>query len=220
MQREQQCTNSCLTLSQFANSTNDLNVNTILIFWPGKHTLDSNITIFDIRQLLLVSNHSLKSPHIAEILCDGINGFRFLNIDSLRIHGLEFFGCFFRIVSVTQVLLKTSNFNSVNDSQSAMRIINSSVTIFRSNFCFNLLGSSQDDYRVGGAIISTASNLIVLESLFKENRAELGGAIYSEQGSNVSITNSTFIANHVMCLRRGISCYGGVLCSHISIITI
>lgn len=51
MQREQQCTDSCLTLSHFANSTNDLNVNTTLIFWPGRHTLDSNVTIFDIRQL-------------------------------------------------------------------------------------------------------------------------------------------------------------------------
>ena len=77
IQREHQCTDSCLTLSQFANSTNDLNVNTTLIFWPGKHTLDNNVTIFDIRQLLIVSNHSLKIPPKAEILCGGTNGFRF-----------------------------------------------------------------------------------------------------------------------------------------------
>ena len=215
----QAAVDSCFTLSQFSHNTSSLQpVNTTMIFLTGNHSLDKSITFSNVRKVLLYSNNSFEYPRI---YCERPNGLKFHNIESIYMLGLEFSGCFFKFFSAFHVLLETLIVNGVNNSQTAVEIVNSSVTVLKSVFRFNSFGKNQHDgYRVGGAIISTQSNLTILESLFKDNKAELGGAIYSEQDSSVTIANSTFVENRATCLRQGISCFGGVMCSHASTVTI
>ena len=47
--------------------------------------------------------------------------------------------------------------------------------------------------RVGGALTVTSSNVTISSSHFDSNTAKVGGAIFSQLASNISITDCTFI---------------------------
>lgn len=63
---------------------------------------------------------------------------------------------------------------------------------------------------VGGALIVNGSDLTLDNCSFKDNTASIGGAIFSERESNITIRHSTFAFNHVRSCGNGL-CYGGVL---------
>ena len=64
--------------------------------------------------------------------------------------------------------------------------------------------------RVGGALIITASTVDISGTHFDSNTAKLGGAIYSQKGSNINIIDCTFVNNSATgCGDDG--CHGGAL---------
>ena len=118
-------------------------------------------------------------------------------------------------------MIQDSSFLGQTNSESALKLYNSSGKISQSLFSSNSKGTFKDsvaslsnDYAwVGGAVVATMSNLVIVDSIFEGNSAQLGGAIYSETHSNISIFSSTFVRNSASCLSDVRECFGGVLCS-------
>ena len=107
-----------------------------------------------------------------------------------------------------------------------MIIVNSFVQIIRTSFIANAVGTPFSNLSLlpvlnypvtlsasttlGGALIVSSSDIQFESCLFQDNEANIGGAIYSEQGSSITITNSTFMSNHAKCSNSDL-CFGGCL---------
>ena len=214
---------SCLTLPTLAaNSRRYFHSNTTVFFLEGSHTLDSELIVSNINgPLVLLTNGSAT----ASISCSG--RLEFFQITQLHISGLEFFNCSFKIELVDQFSLEDSRFFG-RKSNSALNLNRTYTNIVRSSFVSNTAGTKlniilpyvriyQDcpnlqstSTTVGGALIVTSSTVIISNSYFENNTARVGGAIFSQKGSIISIRNSTFVNNSAAgCKDEG--CQGGAL---------
>ena len=61
-----------------------------------------------------------------------------------------------------------------------------------------MVDENSPQFMVGGAIVSTSSNVTVIKCKLKGNGAEVGGAIFSELQSNFVIINTTFRGNYAI----------------------
>ena len=195
----------CLILSQFAKSRSISN-NTTLVFLPGKHSFESKLLVANIDKFLMTSLNNDSSTEIACYLSGTIN---FTNVHSVRISGLDFVGCVGNWVeNVDSFTLEDSNFfghaeENIGANGAALELYSTSIVISRSSFRF-YRGSIQqahgfgranrglsaekevrntERYRTGGAIFSYNSSIIIFESRFERNSANVGGVIMNYQGS-------------------------------------
>ena len=117
--------------------------------------------------------------------------------------------------SVDHLIIEDTIFTGLEENGTALFLCECTTNITDSYFTFNTDGSYENHLikhvKVGGAIIATSSNLTVIETIFEGNSADVGGAIYAEQNSNIVITSSTFINNtsHMTCIINGVPCFGG-----------
>ena len=225
---------SCLTLSTLAaNSSNYLDSNTTIVFLEGSHILDSDLVVSNIDGSLTLSTNGSGT---AAISCNDGGSLEFSNITQLQISGLEFSRCSSIVEFVDQFTLEDSRFYGGNDD-SALDLTNTNTLIVRSSFVSNTAGTYQslagvleflrdnrNDYynhfdrptilsnsaRIGGAVIVTSSTVSINGTHFESNTAEVGGAIFSELGSNINIFNCTFVHNSATGCSDD-SCHGGAL---------
>ena len=201
----QYLTEPCLTLSQFAqNSSSWLSSNTTLIFLEGNHILNTELFISNISNFSMLTNSISEGTHV--VICQGQVNFVFDHISELRINGLKFMGCGSnKFSSVSNSTIENSTFQGQNDSGTTLNIVDTNLTIMNSSFLFNRVGTcleifdanveSNVSVRIGGAILVSTSNIDITKCNFLENSAEMGGAMYVHNFSNVSIINSTFMNN-------------------------
>ena len=226
---------SCLTLSDFASnftSTNYTESDLTLIFLSGNHTLDSDLSFHNISSLKMAKKGStLTSNNETEIIivCNMYAHFEFESLKVVRIIGLKFVGCSRnKAKSVSQLIVEDSSFiGRQRNYGTSLELYNVSARIVNSSFSNNighLLMSmpycrSQDSFGLSvsltqlttsGAIFSSRSQVRIDQTIFEENRAQIGAAIFSTLQSRVTITNSTFIRNKTP-LRE--SCSGGAFLS-------
>ena len=214
----------CLTLSQFATNTSKyLDSNTTMIFLPGNHNLDTNLTVAKVESFMILSNSTSMVYAIftfdTKITCKQSTMFKFNSVSHLHISGIEFIRCGGnRIESVGNFALQNSGFYGQRANRTALELVESTATIVSCFFISNSnhVGSIRSftaiANNVGGAIIATHSNIMISKSTFEDNIAEQGGAIYSEEGSTFTIMNSTFVDNHALCQRRMTGrCNGGTI---------
>ena len=196
----------CLTLSQFAKSK-ITSINTTLVVLPGKHSLESTLSVADIGKFSMTSKHNDST---AEITCHQSGGLNFINVHAVIISNLDFFGCVGnRAEKVDDFALEDSNFfghtednNSTNGA--ALELYSTSIVISRSSFMFyrgnyirrayrsrhanrDLLMEKEvpntEKHKIGGAIFAIDSNIVILDSRFERNSANIGGVIMNYQGS-------------------------------------
>ena len=209
---------SCLTLSTLAaNSSNYLNTNTTVVFLDGNHVLDLELFVSNIDGSLTLSTNGSGT---ATIICNDSVSLEFKNITKLQISGLEFIRCSGMVELVDQFTLEDSKFRG-DHNDSALHLTHTITNIVRSTFASNTAGTYQshelgvlvylgDSFnkflypwpniqstsaRVGGALIVTRSTVAISSSRFENNTAKVGGAIFSQLGSNMTISNCTFINN-------------------------
>ena len=202
----------CLSLSMVADNTSYyLDANVTLIFHHGNRNLESDLYFSNMDHLIVTELIS------ATILCSNNASLMFSNIHQIRITGLEFIGCRGTVEFVEHFTLENAGFHDVN-SGSALQIIQTYADIIGTVFTYNTMGTYKSEIsfydpsgaRVGGALIVTESNLIITNSTFDSNSAEIGGAIFLELDSNVTINGSLFINNDAAgCIND--YCSGGAL---------
>ena len=209
----------CLTLSQLASNTSSyLHSNTTLGFLSGNHTLDSDLTLKYMTLLQLLNTEHTRKVHI---ICEQSSRFDMYFINSVYMNGLEFIGCGGNSIElVGNLLIEHTSFHGQSNSGTALDIVNTVATIKRSSFKLNIVGTLKYIENnllisnVGGAVIISHSAVTISNCTFEGNSAEVGGAIFGEANSSITIINSTYVDNHATCIQSSITCYGGALYTH------
>ena len=82
----------CATLSEYAQETElYFTSNTKMVFLPGDHTLNMNITAASISRLTMCGESS--SGYVARVVCNGSVGFSFTSMVDFKTHSLTFTSC-------------------------------------------------------------------------------------------------------------------------------
>ena len=173
-----------------------------MVFLPGDHTLDMNITVANISSLTMCGESS--SGYVATVVCNGSVGLSFTSMVDFKIHSLTFTSCgrSFDTYKYALLLESTEYTELVNCSfhsnlGTALAVYHSSITLagnneFTHNHC------DHDNSCVGAAILAsdnTALNFIGTSN-FINNAADYGGAIFARDITSLNfIGNSNFINN-------------------------
>lgn len=224
-------TTSCLTLSKFATSFSKY-FDAILIFQEGNHYLESNLTISYVSKFRMLSSLSSTLSGV-NILCKQSARFEFSNADAVTVSGINFLGCVAnRVRLVKRFDLRDSSFTGQKDATGmALEITDSSADLigckFKSNqgsklhpvMCSNSTGYRRRKsefkhvrVRAGGAIVSRGSKIHIKQSRFEGNSAHVGGAIFIEDNSHITVTESTFTENSATSIDsydKGVCLAGG-----------
>ena len=99
--------------------------------------------------------------------------------------------------NVYEVVLRDTKFKGQEDTGTALELIETTARIINSTFMFNRRGKFNivSVGPAGGAIIATHSNIDISQSNFEQNGARVGGAIFAEEHSIITMNNTTFTGN-------------------------
>ena len=201
----------CATLSEYAQKAElYFTSNTTMVFLPGNHTLDTNITVLNATRLTMCGESS--SGNRATVVCKMSVGLSFTSMIDFKIDSLSFTSCN-RIgippaSNYALLLQSTHNVELLNCSfhdnpGTALVVINNinltlaGKTEFAHNHCDNCVG--------GGGIAALSSNLTFMGyTTFLENSAALmseqtlggGGAIYASGQSLLSFSGTSHFINN------------------------
>ena len=201
---------NCTTLSEYAQEAElYFTSNTTMVFLPGNHTLDTNITVTNVSRLTMRGE---SSSGRATVVCSGSVGLSFTNIVDFKIDFLTFASCsrkyngtlsdFHLTVVYGAILLQSSqcaelvNCSFSDNDGTALVVINADVTLSGNNFTQNRAPTS-----LGGAIIAYNHTVLNFSGInnFVNNSARQGGAIFTSHntvlgfnGTNNFINNSAY----------------------------
>jgi predicted outer membrane repeat protein len=202
---------NCQHLSEFSANVSNDDDNITIVLIPGKHSLNQNLSLSN---LISLSLYSLTDSS-ATIECASSGFISFEDIERVYIHNVNFVGCGGNLVkNVDEFILQETTFEGVRNSGTALTIMNTTADIIDCTFVRNQFGTVMEGVRslriitsdinwflvgdvtgivrVGGAIISSFSNISISGSNFEDNRADIGGDIFTEDFSQISIFNSNF----------------------------
>ena len=203
--------NNSLTLSQFVSNSNYLTNETSLIFSPGNYGLESELIVENVHSFSMFARPSFSSKTV--IVCAGHNArFEFRNVSIVTVSGLEFVGCFENhVVSVGRFQLADSSFFGNGQaivSGTVLTIVESTANLDRVAIVSIVdirLSALQENCTATYYAISTIDRVIgislnrsiirITQSWFEGNNVVLGGVIYDEFGSDITISNTTFVNN-------------------------
>ena len=223
--------NSCLTLTAFASTfnTGDSNNNTTLNMFGGNHTLTQVLGVQYVHEFVI---QSVDNTHVStNVLCNSNQTpdvhLQFENIENLYIRGVTFIGCGGnRLESVYNASIRASRFIGQSHTEAALVITDCNASIDNTHFISNQVGLARSDstllglltssntqsvstmYTAGGAIFINSSTVLIDRCQFMDNQAHLGGAIFSQKQSNITISNSSFTSNQATKCNSGL-CFGG-----------
>ena len=180
-----------------------------MVFLPGDHVLDMNVTVRNVARLTMVGESS--SGNTAKVVCSGSVGFRFKGTVGLKMYPLAFKSCSRKhgappaIVAYYALLLQSSqhaelvNCSFCDNIGSALAVNNTNLTLAgNSAFTHNHCGT---DLCAGGGIVALSSNLTFTgNTTFLGNTVHMfhgvGGAVYASLSTVVSFNGlSSFISN-------------------------
>ena len=220
----------CLSLSAFAtNHNNDVNITLSML--PGNHNLNTNVSLSNFQSLEMYTDN-----FDVTIACSLSSHFTLELAELVSIRRMTFIGCGDNLVrSVNQVILQEITFQGLKGTGTSLTLINTTAEIDHCSFMGNQFGTVRESVeslklittnivwlivrnvtgvvRVGGALICTRSNISISHSRFENNTAEIGGDIYAEEDSNVSLFNSSFIGDGPQPSSKETP-FGGAIYSH------
>ena len=169
-----------------------------MVFLPGNHTLDTNITVANVTNLTMCGESS--SGNMATVVCNGSVGLSFKSMVDFKTHSLAFTSCSRRyvfklspislaIVHLVLYLQSTQYTELVNCSfhdniATALAVNNTNITLAgNSEFTHN---RACGNFVPGGAIIALSSNLTFTGSTtFLDNSAISGRCLFVNSDSYV-----------------------------------
>ena len=153
-----------------------------MVFLPGDHILDTNITVAATTKLTMRGEPS--SDSVPTVVCSGSVGFSFTSMVDFKLHSLALTSCrrdfsdplaskyalLFDLVEYAELV----NCSFHDNLGTALVVINTNITLTgNTNFTHN---HREDDYCVGGGgIAAVSSNLTFIgDTMFIENNATFG----------------------------------------------
>ena len=204
----------CTTLSEYAQEAElYFTSNTTIVFLPGDHILDTNITVVNVSWLTLCGESS--SGNRATVVCSGSVGLSFTGMVEFKIDSLAFTSCSQKYAIITNhpttiqvgLYLKSTqdagleNCSFHDNLGTALRLDNISISLAGNNeFTQNYVLCRGNPFGGGGIIAHNSILTFTGNTTFLDNTGNascsLGGAIYmlysivSFQGINNFISNS------------------------------
>ena len=176
----------CHTLSEYVSES--LTSNTTLVFLPGEHALQENVTVRNLVRFVL--QHSSSSS--TRIVCSN-NTFTIENLSSIEITGLSFISCRFHLNN-SQAIFRDIGFRNSAAYFGGALAANHSTIDFAG--CNNFEGNWA--VIAGGAIFAKDSKFTFHgNTSFIDNKAmnDRGGGIYMKEGTVSFDGNNTFVHN-------------------------
>ena len=192
---------NCTTLSEYAQKAElYFTSNTTMVFLPGDHTLDTNITVANVDRLTMCGESS--SGKIATVVCSGPVGLSFTRMVEFKMRSLAFTSCS-RLLRYAIIILHYM----YTPVYGAMYL--------QSTQYAELVNCSFHDNN-GTALLVDNTNITLAGNIeFTHNRAcgniVLGGAIIAVS-SNLTFTgNTTFLGNSAISGQRSLAAGGGAI---------
>ena len=199
---------SCITLNELAaNTTTYLgNHSTVTVmFQPGNHylTANSDLTISSKESVSFLSEKTAPVTSVY-IHCSTTSLTTFIRIAHLYISGLQFKKCKnHHFNHIKRLILENCMFS--NHTSTALHVANTNASIIESLFLFNSGGTCLRQFdpslnnslcvKVGGAIVTTSARVVIHNTSFQGNSAEIGGALFGNFCSNIVVHNCSFTHN-------------------------
>ena len=196
-----------------------------MVFLPGDHTLDMNITVANISSLTMCGESS--SGYVATVVCNGPVGLSFTSMDDFKIHSLTFTSCGRSFDSPNgskyAILLESIEYAELVNCSfhgnlgTALAVYHSSTTLaenneFTHNRC-NREGLMPNTCFGGRGITALHSNLTLIgNTTFSQNLATFGSAGIHVTNCSLSSTGSIhFINNSITSLPYTTICYSAAI---------
>ena len=148
----------------------------------------------------------------AQIKCTSYSHFHFNESQFIYITNLELVGCGGnQVKDVESFVIQNTKFIGVESSRTALEMIETSAEFVNSTFVSNRNGSYRKCIQfgdgtywnvsfhsgyIGGAIIAKNSVVNISQSMFEDNGADYGGAIFVEQRCTIYLSKTIFISNY------------------------
>ena len=198
----------CLTIEEYVEKASCFTPGSTFIFLAGEHTLQTAVHLRNISNVTFVGEVSAK------IVCKVGAAIKFLcdNVTNLKIRHLAFYSrpykyqvIILRVVNSNAVLISNVTFRSHQRGSIAIEATKSALTVNNCSF---------GGFSVGAMHVTNQSSLVISGTIFTENTANCGGAIFANHSSltlNGSVMNEFM---HNTALLQG----GAIFCNH-SLIT-
>ena len=198
----------CLTIEEYVDKASCFTPGSTFIFLAGEHTLQTAVHLRNISNVTFVGEVSAK------IVCKVGAAIKFLcdNVTNLKIRHLAFYSrpykyqvIILRVVNSNAVLISNVTFRSHQRGSIAIQATKSALTVNNCSF---------GGFSVGAMHVTNQSSLVISGTIFTENTANCGGAIFVNHSSltlNGSVMNEFM---HSTALLQG----GAIFCNH-SLIT-
>ena len=212
----------CLTLSQFATNSSKDSGHISLILLPGNHTLNRELILSGADNFTMAS----QEIEMVMIECMSPNERYIINETTFAtIKGVHFIGCGGNTVtSVKELVVEDTIFQGVEGEGRGTALVLNQVNFTKISECsfisntpgvnsehhrvgefirdpfifFFVLGLKEDDLvSVGGALLTTSSNVSVTKTKFVHNEAEIGGVLLAYK-SIISISQCTHSYNRAL----------------------
>ena len=184
----------CHTLSEYVSeSERYFTFNTTIVFLPGEHVLQQNVTVTNVGRLAFIGNFSSSPANASRIICTDAT-LTFTSIGTLEIADLDFHSCTIRLNTSSAVFNKSSFENSTSSYGGAIYTQRSTIVFDReTRFEGNRAAVA------GGGLFAEESSLTFHgNTTFSNNEAfGSGGGIYMIQGIVKFTGNASFISNIV-----------------------
>ena len=205
----------CTTLSEYAQEAERyFTSNTTIVFLPGDHDLDANITVANVSRLTMHGESSSGNDR-ATVVCSGPVGLKFTNIMNFKIHSLAFTNCsttYPILLDVLNIILTSTYGVTVSPT---FPLIARHVLLLQSTQYAKLVNCSFHD-NIGTALVVTSSSITAENNDFTHNYCEpsrciSGGGIVSISSSLTLIGNTKFIGNIGIGIGAGIFMFNSTL---------
>ena len=204
---------NCTTLSEYAQEAElYFTSNTTMVFLPGDHVLDTNITVANVAGLTMCGESS--SGNGATIVCSGSVGLLFTSMVDFKIDSLAFTSCsreyvtppsFLPMPTANNVhaalLLQSTQYAELANCSfhhnigTALVVNNTNITLADMNFAQNYVYCIGDDNLGGGGITAFCSNLTFTgNTTFLENKAYCGALDYGVSGGAIFAYGNTVLS--------------------------
>ena len=167
-----------------------------MVFLPGDHLLDTNITVANVTRLTMRGESSLG--YRATVVCNGSVGFLFSNMEHFIIHSLAFTACT-RTYTIKVLDIASLIFPVLDSTQYNFSIPIKYALLLQSAQYAELVNCSFHD-NLGTALVVNNTNIALIENNFTHNHCEsnscVGGGGIAANSSNLTFTGDTmFIGN-------------------------
>ena len=213
---------NCATLCEYAREAElYFTSNTTMVFLPGDHTLDTNITVANVASLTMRGESS--SDNRATVVCDGLVGLSFTSMVELKIHSLAFTSCSRRYLTMlpgfspgfyhVAVYLQSTQYTglvncSFHDNNGTSLLVNNTNITLAGNTEFTHNRACGDSV-LGGGVITVSSNLT-----FTGNTTFLNNGVYEQSGGAIFALDNTVLSfNGVSNFINNSAASGGAICA-------